>query len=818
MALKLTNTTQNVLRQSSVQPNTVVEFESLSTLFGSASIKKKLKIGDFVIGDGSKIGGLVDIAGQSTLLDFENGRAPNYRYTIRPDRGDISTVASLVIEFLDENDEFTNIIAPGEQVTDLLGDRVVVRQGFVNSSYPEDYNTVFRGKVEKIEAGTTYVQVTIASTEKEKFQPILRGISAVLQTAIADTGTPSAIELDDATDFSTGITGPDGTVDSTVEYLVRINDEFFQYETKTLNDLETITRPVYGIAAAHDSGDDVNRSFRFQDKGLTIFLKLCLSGWADNFATGVTVTSFERINSTLLVENAIFFEGVDVEDVYGLTEGDYVSTTGATNGANNFTLEQISSVEKIGSGSFIVMGSGVTLVEESGTSATISFRSKYDTYPIGLRMRPDEVDVEQIEFIRDTFLPLLEFDLVTQDEEDLMAFLENKILRPMACYSIPRKGRTSIAYHTSTLPGVSVKTLNTNNVLNPEALRLVRSQNQNFKNEIQYQYNWEPVNQRFSANPKYESTESKTRITSRAEVLKVEAQGVTTANDGQLQSRLQSQKLLDRYQFGAEYINRIEVHVDDLYSMEVADAVIVDFSSLKISDPETGTRLGGQKVFEIVSLNRNADDYTGTIDVLSTSAGVNDRFGLYSPESIILAGSTTTKLTLQKSFSTKTFQFESSKWDNDIGEPVEVVSPDFSVRGLTTIVSFDAADPQSCIIAPALAFTPGAGYYLRVPSYDDSSANQRTRYAYRSPTLTVVSAASQTVFDVSVGDAAKLFVGSLVKISSTDFSLESPEAEVTNITSTTITIDTATGFTIVAGMRIDLVGFVVDSGKAYRYF
>ena len=84
------------------------------------------------------------------------------------------------------------------------------------------------------------------------------------------------------------------------------------------------------------------------------------------------------------------------------------------------------------------------------------------------------------------------------------------------------------------------------------------------------------------------------------------------------------------------------------------------------------------------------------------------------------------------------------------------------------------------------------------------------------PQLTVVSGISATQFTVSAGDAAKMSVGQEVQIHSADYSVDSVDVEVTNITGTTITT-TAIGFTPAAGQLVELVGFL-DSGKPYRIY
>jgi hypothetical protein len=148
---------------------------------------------------------------------------------------------------------------------------------------------------------------------------------------------------------------------------------------------------------------------RLQGNGLQLARKLMFSGTTGYFETGVDVTNFERISVTELVSNAIFFEGIDVSDEYGIVEGDYITTSGASNGANNVTLKTIASITKTFEGSYIVVN-GVTFVEENSSAATISFRSQWDTLSDGCRMKGFDVDEAEFEYWYSTFLSSFDFD------------------------------------------------------------------------------------------------------------------------------------------------------------------------------------------------------------------------------------------------------------------------------------------------------------------------------------------------------------------------------------------------------------------------
>ena len=602
------------------------------------------------------------------------------------------------------------------------------------------------------------------------------------------------------------------------ETYLKIDEELLKYTGKTSTSFTGCSRAqLYSSGALHDTNTDAESVYRLRGNGIDLALKTMLSGgpafYLENYALA-SIINFDPIST---IDDAIFFNE-DIEKEYGVAVGDKVTITGATNPANNVTDSIVLEIGLTDLGTYLILSDN--FVPELVTGATVKIKSAWNVWPIGMKLLPREIDIAQHLFVRDTFLPTFELDVFVKDVTNGKDFVEQQLYLPMACFSVPRKGRSSVAYHVGPLPNYEVVTLDDKSVTNPGALKLIRSTSEQFANEVNYQLDYDPVTDKFLRVLPYIDQVSKDKIPIGDKAISIESYGLrTTSNADQLTAQA-ANRLIRRYSNGAEFIKGINVRFGTAFKIEIGDIVAVDFKALQITDLLSGTRAGEIKLMEVQ--NKVIDNKTGqiTVDVVNTTFGTGDRFGLISPSSEVTTGSTTTKIKLLKSWSTKSFQKESSKWRNYIGQKVLVHSEDWTVSGETTIVGFDDNSPQGMIVSPALSFTPQAGYIVQIPNFP-STPNQndlvfyKLRHAFFSPQVPIVSASSRTVFDVSALDAARFFVGSQVRVHNYSYTEDAPEAVVTDITGTTITIDTPTGFVITASHYVDLIGFP-DKSNAYR--
>jgi hypothetical protein len=74
-----------------------------------------------------------------------------------------------------------------------------------------------------------------------------------------------------------------------------------------------------------------------------------------------------------------------------------------------------------------------------------------------------------------------------------------------------------------------------------------------------------------------------------------------------------SQRLIDRYKFGATRINNVEILYKDGFTIEAGDIVAFDGGSIKLKDPQTGELLGTQ-LFEVVNKRLSIFKGSATVD------------------------------------------------------------------------------------------------------------------------------------------------------------------------------------------------------------
>jgi hypothetical protein len=548
-------------------------------------------------------------------------------------------------------------------------------------------------------------------------------------------------------------------------------------------------------------------------------LKIMLSGVNDYFATGVDITNFQQVGDSSIVTNAIFFQGVDVEADYGLVPGDYVTTTGASNGANNVSLKQILIIETDDNGSYLTIDD-VSFVTETDTAATISFRSQYDTLGEGMALTPDEVDVAEHERLGDLFLSGLEYRFYLKDTVEGKEFLEKQVYQPYGAYAIPRKARASLGYHSAPIPTEEIKIFNKDTVRKPDQIRLKRTIQRNFYNTVIYKYEQDSLEDEFLAGTITIDQDSKNRIPVKTKARTFESKGIRADLGGSTSTQQISRRLLSRYKFGAEYFEAVSVFFKEGFNVEIGDVHIFDPTDLQISNTTDGTRDRVAKFYEVQ--NKKIDIKTGevTLTLVDTNFSLDERYGLVSPSTLVAAGSTASVIAIQDSFGSFYPGNEKKKWEPFIGLPILVHNEDYSYSEETTLTGFDPADRYKMLVSPALSGAPSAGYIIDLPKYPtdtDPNTNRLHKliHAFTSPRVSVTSGTSGTSFDVGAGDVAKFFVGGIVEVHNTGFTVVSPETKVASVVGTTITVEDDLGFTPAAGYEVDFIGFA-DQEQAYR--
>lgn len=822
MSIELSPEAERAASEINVQPNVAVEIDGIDGVFSAVSVNRYIRIGDpgLVIGPGWKIGGYTALEDNNPLLQIgQGGTTTRISNGIAPDRGQASGVARMVVSMIDKDEQVSRLLAPAIEIDDLLGRKVKVRFGFKNVPYPSGYITVFRGVIEDYQSGAGYVTLAFNHIEDRKRRSLFTRLSSKLTLGI-DAITTANLQVSDPALFPVQYTGGPTGVDNSLSYFCRIDDEILKYTGVSGGQLTGIIRAQLGTQpAAHDADAEVYPLYRFQGNALDLALKLQLSGKNGPYRTGVTFKNFVRLNDGSEVANALFFDREDADDLYGLTAGTYVTVSGAGIGGNNFTDKQISEVVKVADGTYVVL-SGVSLSVELNTPAVASFRSQYDTLGVGIGLDQEDVDVAQYETIRDRYLASFPIDITVDAIEDAKTFIDTELFKNSACFSVPRLGRSSVVFHAPPLSNSKLAKLDRTNIKSPADIKIRRSTSAHFANTIIYEVDFDVIEGKFKKNYEYTPTTqppSMTRVGSKP--LKFSSRGLRSDNGAALATANAANRMLARYQAGAAYFENLKILYGVGYSLQIGDVLMLDTEGLHITNLDTGDRSAKKTLVEVNNWGLDLASGEVTVTLVNTAFGLEKRYASWAPASQVGLNSTTTRINLKKSYGTKSYQFEAKKWRNYVGEKIRVRSYDFTQVAEVTLASVYEADASSITVSPALPWVPAEDFMVEPATYRPLATDGQAfklNHIFWSPTVLVASGISGTQFTVAPGDVGKFFIGSQVKIHNDDYSINSIEAEVTNISGVTITLNTTLGFTPAAGQKIELIGFA-DEGPAYRW-
>jgi len=603
---------------------------------------------------------------------------------------------------------------------------------------------------------------------------------------------------------------------------IRIGDELLEVTSIDSATNLTCTRGQLGTtAAAHDDNTEIESFYRLTGNPIEMALKLMISSSSDYYIENLSVSAFNQVSPTLNVTNAIYFPDVpDIEDAYGVTEGDLITIESADNASNDVVDAVISGFGKSAPGSYVVVTS--TLVTDTGNSATAKIKSQYNTLPVsgkevaGFGIKPKFIDVLQFQSILDTNSSFFEdYDLYVKDEVDGEEFIATKILFPAGVLSTVRKARTSGVFLSPPVVTNLAPVLSQENIEKPEQIVVKRSINTNFYNSIVFKFGEDPIEDKFRAGEIVLSTESTNRIDVPTKELTIEAPGYRdTVAVRTLLSNL-AERFLQRYRYGAESID-VYVSFRDSFNIDLRDAVVFDGSGLNMANTLAGNRIFTPRVMQIFS--RDLDLKTGfhKLTLVDSIYDTGARYISVAPSSYVNSGATTTVIPLKKSFGTGDTDEENEKWERLVGEKIKIRSADFTYEEETTFNGFVSGQPNSMSV-DALSMAPSEDYIVEPADYDESDAtvNALTKSIHGSlnAQITVLAGNSSTEFTVT--SAAQLQQGMEIRVHNEDYSNDSGVVEITDITGTTITVEDM-GFTPASGDLIDRIGYT-DGGDPYVY-
>lgn len=708
------------------------------------------------------------------------------------------------------NIQLTTGVTAGNEVVTVLGNNITIQieSGVSTASQ-------VRTAIENTNAALALVAVSI-----------VKNMGLTVQTPSGPTplNSDTTITVED-TDFFL-----EPADSGTLRTYIRIDDEIIEYTGKTATTFTGCTRAAFEDVDARSRGDfheieaTVQSFYRLQGNALELALKIMLSGENEFFIQDQKVTTINEVPGVGIVPNALYFEGIDAAQKFGLVPGDFLTTSGDLDyPENNVTLATVASVVKTETGSYVAVD-GVSFSTNSGTEAVVSFKSKYNVLPpeVSLGLGGNQVDVPEFERIKDLFSSaIFSYDFYITELENAKTFIDTDILFPTGCYTLPRKGKISVGYTSPPLAVSALPILDSTNTAKPQNNRLTRTINKYFYNNVVFKYNPTPVDtEQYLTGEITADADSKNQIKVGNKTLVVIARGLRPSAENDVIIQVISQRMLERYRFAAEFL-KMQAFYGDGFALDVGDAVLYGDPNLKLVDTRKGKRGFSKRIFEVVNKSLNIKTGEVLFDLVDTNYLSDGRYGVFSPSTLLDVGSTTTVLKIKNSFATPDFQFEKDKWSpNFEGQKIRVHNEDFSYDHTVTFIGVDPTNNYKFLIDPALPSAPGENFIIDLPEYygtDEDAAPYKNQHCFFDPSIPVVTATIQTEVEVAPTDTVKIFVGSKVVVHDEEFDIVSPEVTVTEIVGDTIKFDKPLGFVPDSTYSLELVGFVDDLGPAYRY-
>lgn len=812
MAQELTLEAQLKAQGLEKEPNIVLTIDGFpDDIYGAVEVEKFAAYGDdgLIYGlEGLIYGGLtadrrsrdyISLAGTTTRISQQ----------LEVDKGGVGSIQTFNIKLLDPNGELSEKFSPGFTVEDILSRDATVSFLFQGTPFPDSSIVLFQGIISQISFPPGSCVIRVSHPDQLKRQEIFTEIQDELDGAIDDSVTTIALRstvnmVEPAPDFRTFIV---------------VDDEIIEYTGISANDLTGCTRgSLNTIAASHEDEAETSTMYALGGNGIDIALKLMLS----NPKTPIyaSIETLERLfldfpilppltPTPIAPWRGVLFPGRDLVRDIGVSVGDSVDLYRADIGDPNARVfEDTKTITEI------ILTSEGTEVYFNTRFPTLTirfdFRSQYNVWPIGLNMRPLQVDVERHQRIFDLYSASFpEMLLYMKSGATGVDIIEKDLMLPNALYAIPRKGRSSLGLTLPPIAEANVQVIDERNVTNPTGLTITRSITSNFYNKIIYTFDEDSLEDKTLTNLVVVDEDSIGRIEFENKPLKINARGFRRGNGTEAIIRRQAERILDRYKFAAESISGVQVTLGAGFNIDVADTVIFGSPALQISDQKNGDRAFRPRVMECVNKTFDIGGRV-TLDLLDTSFSVEGRYGIVSPSSFIQSYSSNL-LVLKKSFTT--ISSEQNKWVDYIGESILIHNADYTVSETLTLEGLSLGNPNAIVIStPTIAITEDM--VVDLANYEKAGNVSKAVHCFFTPIAEITVVTSTTV--VEVADPSVFFVGAVCEVHSPDYANISREVKILSIDGDELTFDRALSYTPSMGDNIDLIGFVSDESFPYR--
>lgn len=181
MAYSISNRAKDLLNKTNIEPNIVLCIEGYDRCFGADITKVFVTIGmDGLYIDGSwVIGGVKQ---DENIVDYISldGTTTNITQQLDLDKSGATSTQTVKVRLVDFNEEITRLISPGAELNDILYRNAKLYLGFKEGAFPQDYVDLFIGKIQTIESGAGFVELTIAHPDELKRSEVFPKIETSL--------------------------------------------------------------------------------------------------------------------------------------------------------------------------------------------------------------------------------------------------------------------------------------------------------------------------------------------------------------------------------------------------------------------------------------------------------------------------------------------------------------------------------------------------------------------------------------------------------------------------------------------------------------
>ncbi len=766
--LPTTEAIRSLLSNTVKQPQLILEVDGLPLITSSKSYNYAYygQTGLYYGDDNLVYGGLAE--DESSLPYIDLGKSTNnITQQLLIDKGGFSSTTNFDISIVDSNQIITEMITPNKYVNDLLGKKAKIYLSLDGAGHPQDSVLFFSGIVSDIKAGAGYINLNISSPEKIKNSEIFPIITTEIKydiSAFNDT-----IELNDVSMIIS-------SSDNSLETYIKINDEIIKFTGITGNIITGCVRGQFDtIPSSHTAGSGADGFYRLKGNLKDLSLKIMLSDGGESYLSGVNVLSINSYG-TLSYANSVFIPLTNLSEKYGVSVGDIVNISGSSVPANNGNANIIEFSENI-YGTHIILNK--TLISE-GAGSVLSFKSKYNVLPrfAGLGLNPDQVDIKEFEDVySQNSSRFFEYDFYIKDQVNGSEFINEKILYPSGCFSLPRKAKISLGVMTPPLAKSGTVKLNNDSVVNAGSIKINRSISKHFYNSVAFRYDIDAVEDKFLKNKIYVSENSVNRIKLPYKPRIIEAEGVRNYSNLDNVFNSQAERFLNRYQYGAEFLD-VQVPFGIGFPIEIGDTVILDGTELNISDTKdfNGTRDFFPRLFEVQNKSMSMKGTPVTLTLVDTAYSLSGRYGTISPSSRVnVSLSTPGRLKLVQSQSeVENSESPSLKWSNYVGEFITVHDKEWSWSETVMIDSIDSADDGAIFITPNLTNALSGNIVVDIKNYPENSdkvdnAFNKALHCFFNKTYALSNNCTSSQIEIDPLDAMMFPAGSTILIHNKDY-------------------------------------------------